>query len=78
MTDCHSTTTRRVIKSKIAQKRRIKVQTTFYGAADPNSRSRRIPWINIRGHWLEAAGFTINTPVQIHVMDGCLVFTIES
>ncbi len=59
-----------VIKSKIAQKRRIKVQTAFYAAPNPKSGSRRIPKINICGQWLEAAGFTIDTPVQIHVMEG--------
>jgi len=36
-----------------------------------------VPWINIRGQWLEQAGFTIQTPITVRVMDGCLVLTVE-
>jgi len=36
-----------------------------------------VPWINIRGQWLEKAGFTIQTPITVRVMDGCLVLTVE-
>lgn len=33
----------------------------------------RVPWLQLRGHWLEQAGFAIDTPVSVRVMDGCLV-----
>lgn len=36
-----------------------------------------VPWLQLKGHWLEQAGFTINTPVTIRVMQGCLVLTAE-
>ena len=28
-------------------------------------------------HWLQQAGFEINTPVKVKVMDGCLVLTTQ-
>ena len=37
-----------------------------------------VPWINIQGQWLEQAGFSIDTPIKVRVMDGCLVLTTES
>jgi len=37
-----------------------------------------VPWINIQGQWLLKAGFEINTPIKVRVMDGCLVLTAES
>jgi len=36
-----------------------------------------VPWLQLKEHWLEQAGFTINTPVTIRVMQGCLVLTAE-
>ena len=37
---------------------------------------RRIPWINLRGFWLEQAGFEIGAPYTIEVYDRRLVFKI--
>ena len=37
-----------------------------------------VPWINIQGQWLEQAGFSIDTPIKVRVMDGCLVLTAET
>ncbi|MEJ2418199.1 MAG: SymE family type I addiction module toxin [Exilibacterium sp.] len=37
---------------------------------------RRIPWINLRGFWLEQAGFEIGTQYTIEVYDRRLVFKI--
>ncbi|MEM9103845.1 MAG: SymE family type I addiction module toxin [Pseudomonadota bacterium] len=38
---------------------------------------RRIPWINLRGFWLEQAVFEIGTPYIIEVYDKELVFTVS-
>ena len=45
----------------------------------PNSpkRSRMVPWLQMKGRWLEAAGFDIKTSVKVRVMQGCLVVTAE-
>ncbi|WP_371877078.1 SymE family type I addiction module toxin [Microbulbifer sp. 2205BS26-8] len=31
----------------------------------------------MRGHWLERAGFVVDTPIKVRVMEGCLVLTAE-
>ena len=31
----------------------------------------------MKGHWLRQAGFEIDTPIKVRVMDGCLVLTTE-
>jgi toxic protein SymE len=36
-----------------------------------------VPWLQLKGHWLEQAGFAIDSPVTIRVMRGCLVLTTE-
>lgn len=36
-----------------------------------------VPWLQLKGHWLEQAGFTIDSSVTIRVMRGCLVLTAE-
>ena len=33
------------------------------------------PWIRLRGHWLQKAGFSPETKVRIRVMTDCLVIT---
>ena len=35
-----------------------------------------MPWVQLKGYWLEAAGFTIDAPIKVRVMEGCLVLTI--
>lgn len=36
---------------------------------------RKIPWINLRGYWLEQAGFSIGTAYTIEVRHKQLIFT---
>ena len=38
---------------------------------------RKIPWINLRGFWLEQVGFHIGTLYTIQTYDGKLVFVTE-
>ena len=33
--------------------------------------------IHLKGHWLIEAGFSIDAPVKVRVMQGCLVVTAE-
>ena len=37
----------------------------------------RLPWIRLRGLWLEQAGFTPQARIRVRVMRGCLVITTE-
>lgn len=40
-------------------------------------RERLVPWVRLQGQWLKQAGFDIHTPVQVHVMHGCLIFKVD-
>jgi hypothetical protein len=37
----------------------------------------RIPWIRLRGLWLEQAGFAPSARIRVRIMHGCLVITTE-
>jgi len=51
----------------------------LWSACRHNNRSQvRVPWLQLRGHWLDKADFGINVPVTVRVMEGCLVLTTES
>jgi hypothetical protein len=56
--------------NKATRVRWATVQTTIYPPLQ-NSASvgRRVPWLNLRGHWLAQAGFEIGTPYHIEVRD---------
>ena len=59
------------------------VEQCFYGIAQlalvlafPGSATGGI--VNqLKGHWLIQAGFTIDSPVKVRIMQGCLVLTSE-
>ena len=36
------------------------------------NRGRNVPWLNIRGLWLERAGFQVGDPIEITVENGVL------
>jgi len=70
----------RLTQSKICPQRRIKVNRAYYLYRlkdDQSGAGRPIPWIQLKGFWLRQAGFEINTPVKVRVMEGCLVITAE-
>ena len=37
----------------------------------------RLPWIRLRGMWLEQAGFLPQARIRVRIMQGCLVITTE-
>lgn len=59
------------------QERRLKVYSGYYAprANASYAASRPVPWVQLKGYWLEQAGFTISAPIRVRVMDGCLVLT---
>jgi toxic protein SymE len=70
----------RLRKSKTCEERKIKVNQICYMNKlkdDPVGAGRPVPWIQLKGHWLQQAGFEINTPVKVRVMNGCLVLTTD-
>ena len=81
MADDDSTGNVRPVRN--ALERRLTVGTLFYEnpprRADPpgaQGRARRVPWLQLKGQWLAAAGFEARTAVKVRVMRGCLVVTV--
>jgi toxic protein SymE len=72
----------RLRKCKICEQRYIKVNAIHYEYRTQKqsdySGSRAVPWIQMKGHWLDRAGFSIDTSVTVRVMDGCLVLTTDT
>jgi toxic protein SymE len=78
MADNHSTGKPRPVK--IPTERRVTVGHQYYeyrGEGAEPTRTRQVPWLQMRGDWLSAAGFDIRAPVRVRVMRGCLVLTVE-
>jgi len=78
MTKDHSTGNTR--PSKIPTERKLTVGHLYYERppvedGEPR-RTRPVPWLQMRGDWLAAAGFDIKTTVKVRVMRGCLVLTL--
>lgn len=42
----------------------------------PYRDNRAVPWVQLKGYWLEQTGFNIDTPIQARVMNGCLVLPV--
>lgn len=84
MAERHGKAGNRLRKSKICQERRIKVLPINYDYRPkaqqnkPHFVTDNVPWIQMKGKWLEQAGFAIHTPVTVRVMKGCLVLTAEA
>ena len=59
--------------------RRITVGTAHYPAllGREHGGDREVPYIRLRGHWLQRAGFSPNGRIRVCVRDGCLVMTCE-
>ena len=82
MADNHSTGNSR--PAKIPTERRVTVGSLHYEYPPrkdepPRSpgRFRRVPWLQMRGDWLAAAGFDSQTPVRVRVTPGGLVLTVD-
>ena len=86
MAEQHSTLGRRVTKSRVCHVRTLKVRSGNISRIIKDKDHAHfdqtiyftVPWINIQGQWLQQAGFEINTPIKVRVMEGCLVLTAES
>ncbi|MDK3023555.1 SymE family type I addiction module toxin [Cupriavidus taiwanensis] len=68
-------------RSAGAQVRTIKTGRTFYPvAAGSNNRFselRAIPWIRLRGIWLERAGFSVGQLLKVEVGHKKVVISVE-
>jgi len=60
--------------------KRITVGTAHYPALLGRDRGgdREVPYIRLRGHWLQRAGFPLNGRIRVSVRNGCLIMTCEA
>jgi len=85
MADSDHTPERRSAKSKVCYTRSLTVRKGTCSRIKKDKDHAHfdktiyssVPWINIRGQWLEKAGFPIDTPITVRIMDGCLVLTVK-
>ncbi|GEP93726.1 toxic protein SymE [Chitinophaga terrae (ex Kim and Jung 2007)] len=52
--------------------RKGKLHGHYQMVKDHWNRGRNVPWLNIRGLWLERAGFQVGDPIEIVVENGVL------
>lgn len=52
-----------------------RIATVSYASRYPEY--TRIPAITLKGQWLEAAGFSTGTKIDVKVMEGCIVLTAQ-
>ena len=59
--------------------RQIKIGSMMYEyrRKTKDNTQATVPWLQLKGHWLDRAGFGIDTPVTVRIMEGCLVLTVE-
>ncbi|AZZ92134.1 type I addiction module toxin, SymE family [Hahella sp. KA22] len=67
-------------KSALPHQRRLKVRKGYYDYHLSSSRYdyggfKPVPWMLIKGYWLEQAGFGVDTEVEVSVSEGRIVFT---
>ena len=55
--------------------RRIKLQSKYRPAEEAWQTGKEVPWLNVSGVWLAAAGFTAGQQVEIRIENNQLVIT---
>lgn len=70
----------RSAQEKSSSFRKLKVRKGYYhyqhGDFQPRHRhvsSPPVPWIQIKGYWLNQVGFTIGTLLSVEVQEGCII-----
>ncbi len=60
-------------------KRQYKVKEGYhsYQLKTPVRERTSVGEICLKGHWLVQAGFVVDQPVIVRIMQGCLVLTVE-
>lgn len=53
--------------------RRGKLHGRYQEVSNHWQNGRDVPWLNVRGLWLEDAGFNVGDPIEITVTKGKLV-----
>ena len=72
-------------QEKFSSFRQLKVRKSYYhyqhSDFQPHHRytsSPPVPWVYLKGYWLNQAGFTIGTLLSVEVQDGRIVITPQA
>ncbi|MCP4485728.1 MAG: type I toxin-antitoxin system SymE family toxin, partial [Gammaproteobacteria bacterium] len=61
--------------------RQLKVRKGYYphqfNARQPYFVPKPVPWIQLKGYWLNQAGFTIGTPITVQIQRGRLILKVK-
>ena len=58
--------------------RKLKVRSGFYDhSTNRHSRPKPVPFVLLKGLWLQAANFEIGKEIQVEVKDNQLILTIS-
>ncbi|KLJ01461.1 hypothetical protein WQ56_05880 [Luteimonas sp. FCS-9] len=60
------------------QPRRCTVGSQHYPAREPYENDDEVPYLRLRGLWLEAMGFTVGARLRIQADAGVLTLTLDS
>lgn len=66
-----------LVMDRLITKARVGQMLYEYRRKTHNDTQATVPWLQLKGHWLARAGFSVNAPVTVRVMQGCLVLTTE-
>ena len=80
----NSTPERRSPQAKFPYFRQLKVRKGDYDYQFLSRENRSpyempvpVPWVQIKGYWLNQAGFTIGTALTVEVQPGCIVLKTQ-
>ena len=72
-------------QEKFLSFRQLKVRKSYYHYQHSDFQPRHrytssspVPWVQIKGYWLNQAGFTIGTVLSVEVQEGCIVITPQA
>jgi len=72
----------RSAQEKSSTFRNLKVRKGYYPhqfhSNNQYSTPRPVPWVQIKGYWLNQAGFSIGTPLSVQVQNGCIIITPQA
>ncbi len=76
----------RSAQEKVLSNRKLKVRKGYYsyqydlrfGSNRPHQPPRFVPWIQIKGYWLNEVGFSIGSVLDVHmVQQGWIVLRVQ-
>lgn len=71
-------------RNRTMKNRKLKVRLGYYDLPATTERARsstyvtnpKVPFILLKGYWLERANFLINTPLDVYVQENRLIITV--